>query len=153
MHKKLKNLKPGQPAPTSGQYQQIRSRGGKFREYTVVQGQPLPPHPDKGGIYHLVDPTKNRKSKPSRPDRGSSRKSIKATNRDDGGFEIEVALAAKAIEITLDFPENATDDEIKAAVADIATGASRFHRSVGGSGLEIRDVRVEKQSLVPAEVK
>ena len=54
-----KQLKPGNKAPLSGQYQQIGPKGGKGPEVTVVKGEPLPPGP-KGGSYVVVDPTKNK---------------------------------------------------------------------------------------------
>ena len=53
-------LKPGVKAPRSGQYQTIGPRGGKGDEVTVVKGEPLPPTPQKGSSYKLVDPTKNK---------------------------------------------------------------------------------------------
>ena len=52
-------LKPGQTAPTSGQYQKIGPRGGKGPEVTSVKGEPLPPTPTKGTTYKLVDRTKH----------------------------------------------------------------------------------------------
>ncbi|PJG48591.1 hypothetical protein CAF53_10360 [Sphingobium sp. LB126] len=55
-----KPLKPGSPAPRSGQYQQIGPRGGAGAERTVVRGEPLPPTPKPGMGYRLVDPTKTR---------------------------------------------------------------------------------------------
>lgn len=58
-----KNLKPGQKAPASGQYQQIGPRGGKGKEVTSVKGERLPPTPSKGAEYKLVDPTKNKSGK------------------------------------------------------------------------------------------
>lgn len=54
---KKANLKPGQPAPKSGQYQNT----GTKTEVTVVQGEPLPPTPAKGQGYKLVDATKHKK--------------------------------------------------------------------------------------------
>lgn len=60
---KDKGLKPGQPAPKSGQYQQIGPKGGKGKEVTGVKDKPLPPTPAKGGTYTLVDPTKNKSGK------------------------------------------------------------------------------------------
>ncbi len=57
---KRNELKPGNRATRSGQYQQIGPRGGKGIEVTVVQGEPLPPTPVKGTTYRLVDPTKNK---------------------------------------------------------------------------------------------
>jgi hypothetical protein len=56
-------LKPGQPAPRSGQYQQIGPRGGKGPEVTSVKGEPLPPTTSKGSTYKLVDPTKHKSGK------------------------------------------------------------------------------------------
>ena len=53
-------MKPGQTAPKSGQYQQIGPRVGKGKEVTVTKGEPLPPAPNKGTTYKLVDPTKNK---------------------------------------------------------------------------------------------
>lgn len=53
-------MKPGQKAPASGQYQQVGPRGGKGKEVTVVKGEPLPPAPQKGSTYKIVDRTKNK---------------------------------------------------------------------------------------------
>ena len=58
-----KNLKPGQPAPNSGQYEQVGPRGGKGKEITAVKGKPLPPTPKPGGTYKLVDPIDNKSGK------------------------------------------------------------------------------------------
>jgi len=56
-----KNLKPGQEAPFSGQYEMIGPRGGKTgTERTVVKGEPLPPTLGKGMQYNLVDRTKTK---------------------------------------------------------------------------------------------
>jgi len=53
-------LKPGSPAPRSGQYEQVGPRGGHTgEERTVVRREPLPPTPKPGMGYVLVDPTKN----------------------------------------------------------------------------------------------
>lgn len=57
---KKTGLKPGQPAPISGQYIQIGPRGGKIKEVTVVKREPLPPTPRPGMTYDLVDATKNK---------------------------------------------------------------------------------------------
>jgi hypothetical protein len=55
-----KTIKPGTPAPRSGQYEQIGPRGGRTgEERTVVRGEPMPPTPKPGMAYKLVDPTKN----------------------------------------------------------------------------------------------
>lgn len=53
------NLRPGQAAPRSGQYEQVGPRGGRTGvERTVVRGKPLPPTLQSGMGYKLVDPTK-----------------------------------------------------------------------------------------------
>lgn len=53
-------LKPGQPAPRSGQYEIRGPRGGRTgEERTVVRGEPLPPTRSPGRSYTLVDATKN----------------------------------------------------------------------------------------------
>lgn len=59
--KKPTELRPGQTTPVSGQYQTIGPRGGKGTEITSVQGKPLPPAPQPGGTFRLVDPTKHKK--------------------------------------------------------------------------------------------
>ncbi len=52
--------KPGETAPSSGQYEIIGPRGGHTgHERTVVKGEPLPPTPGGGQGYKLVDRTKN----------------------------------------------------------------------------------------------
>jgi hypothetical protein len=60
---KPKGLRPGQPAPASGQYQQIGPRGGKGPEVTSVKGETLPPTTQSGSTYKLVDPSKNKSGK------------------------------------------------------------------------------------------
>ena len=56
-----KPLKPGTPAPDSGQYKVVGPRGGdKGREVTSTKDNPLPPAP-KGDGYILVDKTKHLK--------------------------------------------------------------------------------------------
>lgn len=57
---KTRNLKPGQPAPASGQYQITGPRGGKGPERTVVRNEPLPPTPSPKSTYTLVDRTKTK---------------------------------------------------------------------------------------------
>lgn len=53
--------KPGEKAERSGQYEIRGPRGGRTgEERTVVKGEPLPPTPQKGQRYKLVDPTKNK---------------------------------------------------------------------------------------------
>lgn len=57
--------RPGQKAPASGQYGIVGPRGGRTgQERTVVKGEPLPPTPEKGQNYRLVDPTKNKSGRP-----------------------------------------------------------------------------------------
>lgn len=52
-----KPLKPGQPAPQSGIYNQVGPRGGATGEQVVsTQNKPLPPTPKPGQGYVLVDP-------------------------------------------------------------------------------------------------
>jgi hypothetical protein len=57
---KTQGFRPGQPAPSSGQYQQIGPKGGHGREVTAVKGEPLPPTSAAGSTYTLVDRTKNK---------------------------------------------------------------------------------------------
>ncbi len=52
-------LRPGQPAPQSGQYQQIGPRGGRGPERTVTRHEPMPPTPKPNMTYNLVDRTKH----------------------------------------------------------------------------------------------
>ena len=54
------DLKPGEKAPASGQYQEIGPRGGEGHEVTSVKGKPLPPTTKPGSSYKLVDPSKNK---------------------------------------------------------------------------------------------
>lgn len=55
-----KNLKPGQTAPRSGQYEIVGPRGGGTgKERTVTKGEPMPPTPEPKQGYKLVDPTKH----------------------------------------------------------------------------------------------
>lgn len=51
-----KTLKPGTPAPLSGQYQNTKTG----YEVTAVKGKPLPPTPGAGQGYKPVDPTKHK---------------------------------------------------------------------------------------------
>jgi hypothetical protein len=56
-----KNLKSGEEALFSGQYEMIGSRGKRTgTERTVVKGEPLPPTLNKGMTYRLVDKTKTK---------------------------------------------------------------------------------------------
>jgi hypothetical protein len=60
-----KTYTPGNKAPNSGQYGIIGPRGGNTGiERTVVRGEPLPPTPQSGQKYILVDPSKNGAGKP-----------------------------------------------------------------------------------------
>ncbi len=53
--------KPGEKAPTSGQYEITGPRGGGTGiERTVTKGEPLPPPLESGQKYRLTDPTKTR---------------------------------------------------------------------------------------------
>jgi hypothetical protein len=53
-------LKPGQPAPQSGQYERVGPRGGRTgQEVTMPRQHPLPPTPKPGERYILVDPSRN----------------------------------------------------------------------------------------------
>ena len=57
-----KILKPGAETPKSGQYGVVGPRGGKTNvEITAVEGKRLPPTPEKGMGYVLVDETKHKK--------------------------------------------------------------------------------------------
>lgn len=60
MHHKTSEIKPGEKATASGQYQEIGPRGRKGREVTVVKGEPLPPTTQPGATYRIVDRTKNK---------------------------------------------------------------------------------------------
>ena len=56
------NLRPGNETPQSGQYEVVGPRGGRTgNEVTSVEGKPLPPTPNAGQGYILVDPTKHRR--------------------------------------------------------------------------------------------
>ena len=55
-----RHIKPGTPAPNSGQYGLIGPRGGDLNvEITAIQGKPLPPTPKPGQSYVLNDGTNN----------------------------------------------------------------------------------------------
>ncbi len=56
--------RPGQPAPTSGQYGVVGPKGGKTGiEVTAVEGKTLPPTPKPGQGFVLVDKTKHKDGK------------------------------------------------------------------------------------------
>ncbi|GAA1621864.1 hypothetical protein [Georgenia ruanii] len=53
-------IKPGTPAPGSGQWEIVGPRGGRTgEERTAVLGKPLPPTPKPGQGYIFVDPSRN----------------------------------------------------------------------------------------------
>ena len=55
-----KRMKPGQPAPASGQYEIVGPRGGRTgQERTVTRREPLPPTPKPGQTYRIADRTRN----------------------------------------------------------------------------------------------
>lgn len=57
---KQDKYRPGQTAPSSGQYEIVGPRGGRTgEERTVVRNEPLPPTPSAGQQYLLVDRTRN----------------------------------------------------------------------------------------------
>jgi hypothetical protein len=54
-------LRPGQEAPRSGQYEQMGLRGARTgQEDTSGRGDALPPKPRRGMSYELVDATKHK---------------------------------------------------------------------------------------------
>lgn len=57
-----KLYKPGERAERSGQYKIVGPRGGDTREgeRTVTRKEPLPPTPEPGQRFRLVDPTKHK---------------------------------------------------------------------------------------------
>lgn len=60
----MPTVKPGQPAPASGQYKVLGPKGGKTgSEVTAIKGKPMPPAPKPGGSFKLTDPTKNKSGK------------------------------------------------------------------------------------------
>ena len=60
-----KTLKPGERAPVSGQVEIVGPRGGRTgEERTTVKGRPLPPTPEPGQQYIVVDPSRNGAGKP-----------------------------------------------------------------------------------------
>jgi hypothetical protein len=56
-------LRPGSRAPESGVYQVVGARGRRTgTERTVARGDPLPPTPEAGQQYRMVDPSKPKAS-------------------------------------------------------------------------------------------
>lgn len=60
MTEKTDQIRPGEKATASGQYQEISPDGVEGREVTVVRGEPLPPTTQPGATYRLVDRTRNK---------------------------------------------------------------------------------------------
>jgi hypothetical protein len=60
MSGKTYDIKPGEIASASGQYQEIGPRGRKGHEVTVVKGERMPPTTLAGSSYKIVDRTKNK---------------------------------------------------------------------------------------------
>lgn len=55
-----KQMKPGEKAPVSGQYEIVGPRGGRTgEERTVVRHERLPPTPEPEQTYRIADRTKN----------------------------------------------------------------------------------------------
>jgi len=55
-------FKPGEEAKISGQYEIVGPRGGRTgEERTVTKGEPLPPTPERGMGFVLVDKTKHKR--------------------------------------------------------------------------------------------
>ncbi len=58
----MTTMSPGTTAPRSGQYEIIDANGKRSgNERTVTAGEPLPPTPNPGETYVLVDETKHKK--------------------------------------------------------------------------------------------
>jgi hypothetical protein len=56
--------RPGEKAPVSGQYGIVGPRGGKTgQEVTVTKGETMPPTPQAGQGFVLVDKTKHKSDK------------------------------------------------------------------------------------------
>ena len=57
----MKPLKPGQPAPYSGIYNQVGLRGEKTGEQVVAEkGEPLSPTPKPGMTYKIAAKAKHK---------------------------------------------------------------------------------------------
>lgn len=64
MSKGKEPYKPGQKAPSSGQFEIVGPRGGRTgEERTASKGETLPPTPKPGQGYIKVDDTKNKSGK------------------------------------------------------------------------------------------
>lgn len=56
-----KTYKPGEKAPSSGQYEIVGPRGGNTgAERTIVKGEPFPPTPEPSQKYVITDRSKNK---------------------------------------------------------------------------------------------
>lgn len=59
------NLKPGEKAPITAQYEVVGPRGGRpGKEVQSTKGEPLPPTQKPGQTYRPVDPVKNKSGRP-----------------------------------------------------------------------------------------
>jgi hypothetical protein len=59
-----KTFRPGKMALGSGQYEVVGPRGGGIGvERTVTRSEPLPPTPEKGQAYALIDSMKHKSGK------------------------------------------------------------------------------------------
>lgn len=56
------------------------------------------------------------------------------------------------IEIEIDVPDDATDEEVVAMAAKAAAAASRVNYALGGNGLRLRSIDVEQNAAVPGGV-
>jgi len=59
-------LKPGTPAPISGEYRPVFPNGKRGPEVTAIQGKPLPPTKVGGTTYVPVRPAQNGSGKPTK---------------------------------------------------------------------------------------
>jgi hypothetical protein len=59
-------LKPGTPAPISGEYRPVYPNGKRGNEVTAIQGKPLPPTQVSGTTYVPVRPAHNGSGKPKK---------------------------------------------------------------------------------------
>ncbi|CAB3766459.1 hypothetical protein LMG29739_04836 [Paraburkholderia solisilvae] len=60
-------VKPGQPAPRSGEYGIVGPGGGATgQERTAVKGKPMPPTPKPGQSYEMDRPAHNGAGKPTK---------------------------------------------------------------------------------------
>jgi len=57
----------------------------------------------------------------------------------------------EGIELTIDVPDDATDEEVLAAVRELAVAADDMYRAYGGSGLQVADVEITDEVTAPVE--